>query len=101
MTEVQISKWGNSAAIRLPKAVLEALGVKEGSRVRLTVEGGRAVIVPAAPKKASEITLAWILSEMDRLGPENAPETVEWGPDVGEEIIDDDYSRGLIVEPGT
>jgi len=91
MTEVQISKWGNSAAIRLPKAVLEALGIKEGSKVNLTIEGGRAVIEPKNPE---EFTLAWILSEMDRLGPENAPETVEWGPDVGTEIIDDDYSRG-------
>jgi hypothetical protein len=34
---------------------------------------------------------------MKRLGPENAPETVDWGPDRGSEIIDDEYSRGEIT----
>jgi antitoxin MazE len=94
MTKIQISKWGNSSAIRLPKAVLDELGLKQGDTVDLTVENGKAVLEAPKPKK---ITLAWIISEMDRLGPENAPETVEWGPDRGEEIIDDEYSRGEIT----
>jgi len=38
-----------------------------------------------------------LIAEMDRLGPENEPETVDWGPDVGAEIIDDAYSRGEIT----
>lgn len=45
------------------------------------------------PKKPKKITLEWIISEMKRLGPENAPETVDWGPDRGDEIIDDEYSK--------
>ena len=95
MAQIQISKWGNSAAIRLPKAVLDELGLKQGQTVELTVQDGKGIIEPARPKK---ITLAWIISEMDRLGPENAPETVDWGPDRGDEIIDDEYSRGEITE---
>jgi len=91
MTELRIAKWGNSAAIRLPKAALDELGLKPGQAVEFTVEGGKGVIAPKQPKK---ITLEWIISEMDRLGPDNAPETVDWGPDRGEEIIDDEYSRG-------
>jgi len=94
MTRIQIARWGNSSAIRLPKAVLEELGLKPGESVDLTVEHGKAIIEPARSKK---ITLEWILSEMDRLGPENAPETAEWGPDRGEEVIDDAYSRGEIT----
>ena len=94
MTKVQISRWGNSAAIRLPKAMLDELGLKQGETVELTVQDGKGVIEPARPKK---ITLEWIISEMDRLGPENEPETVDWGPDVGTEIIDDEYSRGEIT----
>jgi antitoxin MazE len=90
MTEIRISKWGNSAAIRLPKSVLDELGLKPGQSVRITVKDGKGVIEPARRKK---ITLEWILAETHRLGPENAPETVEWGPDRGEEIIDDEYSR--------
>ena len=90
MTEIRVSKWGNNAALRLPKAVLNELGLKQGQRVKLTVKDGRGIIEPVRPKK---ITLEWIISETERLGPENAPETVEWGPDVGDEIIDDEYSR--------
>ena len=88
MTQVQISKWGNSSAIRLPKAVLDELGLKPGQTVELTVQDGKGIIEPARPKK---ITLEWIISEMDRLGPENEPELVEWGPDRGSEIIDDEF----------
>ena len=94
MTQVQISKWGNSSAIRLPKAVLDELGLKPGQTVELTVQDGKGIIEPARPKK---ITLEWIISEMDRLGPENEPELVEWGPDRGSEIIDDEFSRGEIT----
>ena len=88
MTQVQISKWGNSSAIRLPKAVLDELGLKPGQTVELTVQDGKGIIEPARPKK---ITLEWIISEMKRLGPENEPELVEWGPDRGSEIIDDEF----------
>ena len=93
MTQVQISRWGNSSAIRLPKAVLDELGLKPGQTVELTVQDGKGIIEPARPKK---ITLEWIISEMKRLGPENAPETVEWTP-IPEEAIDDEYSRGEIT----
>jgi hypothetical protein len=55
--------------------------------VRLLVENGRAVIEPVRPK---QLTLEWIIAEMKRLGPENAPETVEWGPDRGSERFWDD-----------
>ncbi len=94
MTELRIAKWGNSAALRLPKAVLDELGLKAGQAVELTVREGKVVI---EPKQARKITMEWIISEMDRLGPENAPETVEWGPDRGEEVIDDEYSRGELT----
>lgn len=94
MTQIVVSKWGNSSGIRLSKATLDELGVKQGDVVNLIVEDGKAIIEPARPKK---IALEWIISEMDRLGPENAPETVEWGPDTPGERIDDEFSRGEIT----
>jgi len=99
MTELRIAKWGNSAALRLPKAALDELGLKPGQTVELTIKDGKAVIEPKKQTKPKKITMEWIISEMDRLGPENAPETVDWGPDRGDEIIDDEYSRGEIKEP--
>jgi antitoxin MazE len=32
---MQVSKWGNSLAIRLPKGLVEELGLKEGDEVTL------------------------------------------------------------------
>jgi antitoxin MazE len=39
---MQVAKWGNSLAVRLPKAVVEALRLKEGDDIEITVEGERA-----------------------------------------------------------
>jgi antitoxin MazE len=91
--KVKVAKWGNSLGLRLPKAAAEAAGLKVGAEVNVTVEGRDLRL-----KQVSKIPyyrLEDILAEIDRLGPENRPETVDWGPDVGAEIIDDDYSRGL------
>ncbi len=38
---MQVSKWGNSLAVRLPKAVVEALRLKEGDEIEITVAGAR------------------------------------------------------------
>ena len=39
---MRVSKWGNSLAIRLPAAVVEALELKEGDEVEVHVAGERA-----------------------------------------------------------
>jgi len=38
---MQVSKWGNSLAVRLPKTVVEALELKEGDEIEITVAGTR------------------------------------------------------------
>jgi antitoxin MazE len=39
---MQVSKWGNSLAIRLPSSVVEVLKLKEGDEVDVRVTGERA-----------------------------------------------------------
>jgi len=39
---MQVSKWGNSLAVRLPAAVVEALELKEGDQIEIRVAHGRA-----------------------------------------------------------
>ncbi len=91
--KVQVAKWGNSTAVRLPKAVVKQLGLSQGMMLDVSVDGGVVKLAPeAAAPEPNPITLEWIVSEMRRLGPENEPETVDWGPDVGSEIIYDDYN---------
>jgi antitoxin MazE len=38
---MQVSKWGNSLAIRLPRTVVEALKLKEGDEIEITIAGTR------------------------------------------------------------
>ncbi len=40
---MQVSKWGNSLAIRLPASVVEALKLKEGDEIEVHVVGERAL----------------------------------------------------------
>ena len=46
---MQVSKWGNSLAVRLPAAVVDALGLKEGDQVEVQIAGKRAFQVAKAP----------------------------------------------------
>lgn len=38
---MQVAKWGNSLAVRLPAAVVEALGLKEGDAIEIEIAGAR------------------------------------------------------------
>ena len=42
---MQVSKWGNSLAIRLPAAVVEVLGLKAGDQVEVEVANSRNLAV--------------------------------------------------------
>lgn len=42
---MQVGRWGNSLAVRLPAAVVEALGLKEGDEIEIEVAGARRLIV--------------------------------------------------------
>lgn len=44
---MQISRWGNSLAIRIPASVAEVLGLKEGDEVQIRAAGdGRMEVIP-------------------------------------------------------
>ncbi len=38
---MQVSKWGNSLAIRIPATVVEALDLKEGDEIEIHIAGTR------------------------------------------------------------
>ena len=46
---MQVSKWGNSLAIRLPASVVEALGLKEGDEIDIHVADTREFAVSRKP----------------------------------------------------
>ena len=46
---MQVSRWGNSLAVRLPAAVVEALSLEEGDDIELQVADERAFDVSRVP----------------------------------------------------
>ena len=46
---MHVSKWGNSLAVRLPAAVVEALQLREGDEIEIEVAGARAFAVRRRP----------------------------------------------------
>jgi antitoxin MazE len=48
---MQVSKWGNSLAIRLPAAVVEALRLKPGDEINIRVAGDDDFIVERKPTR--------------------------------------------------
>ena len=46
---MQVSKWGNSLAIRLPAAVVEALELKEGDEIEVRIASARTLDVERKP----------------------------------------------------
>jgi len=77
----QISKWGNSLGVRVPKDLAVKVGLVEGAQVEIEAEGGRIVISLPTPRYA----LAELL---EGVTPEAMGEAFDWGPDAGREIIE-------------
>ena len=46
---MQVAKWGNSLAIRLPQSVVKVLGLKEGDSIEIHVADRRSFAVEKAP----------------------------------------------------
>ncbi len=51
---MQVAKWGNSLAVRLPAEIVRALGLREGDEVTLDVAAPRSLVVAKKPE-ASEL----------------------------------------------
>jgi len=49
---MQISKWGNSLAIRLPAAVVEALNLAPGDEIEIRVADAQEWLIPHKPNRA-------------------------------------------------
>jgi antitoxin MazE len=70
-----VARWGNSTALRLPKAIVEELRLKPGQQVEVIVESGEARLKPV---RGSGVTLEALLAEADRIGWENQPALEDW-----------------------
>jgi antitoxin MazE len=76
---VQVKKWGNSASVRIPAAVMAAAELIIDQSVEVRAEGGRIIIEPV---KAPVYNLDELL---DQMAPDTFHEDVDFGPPVGQE----------------
>lgn len=77
----RVSKWGNSLAIRLPKAAVDSLRVHEGEAVDMVIEGDKLVV-----RARRRYTLAELVAQMR---PEDEPEVLDEvdAPPLGDELL--------------
>ena len=61
--KVQIQKWGNSLALRIPKSFAIESKVKQGTVVEVSLEQGKIVVAPVAEP---EFTLDDLLAKVTK-----------------------------------
>ena len=75
----RIQKWGNSLALRIPRAFALEVGLEKDGEVEISIEKGKLVVVPPA-------TPSYTLEELlGRVRPSNLHAEIKWGRPVGKE----------------
>ena len=75
-----VRKWGNSAAVRIPASVMEAMHLDLDEVVEVREEKGRIIIEPVRQK-------SYVLSDLLKgINAKNLHEAVGFGPPQGKEI---------------
>ena len=77
--KAQMSKWGNSLAVRIPKKVAEEANLREGDSLILEVESTGTIALKA------EHAVPTLKELVSRITKENAHSEVDWGGPVGNE----------------
>ncbi|HMM58367.1 MAG: AbrB/MazE/SpoVT family DNA-binding domain-containing protein [Xanthomonadales bacterium PRO7] len=77
----EIKKWGNSASLRIPAAVLAAANLRVDASVDVREEGGRIVIDPVRDEAVSLDSL------LARIVPDNLHDEADFGAPVGRELL--------------
>ncbi|MBA2341080.1 MAG: AbrB/MazE/SpoVT family DNA-binding domain-containing protein [Pyrinomonadaceae bacterium] len=77
--KVQIQKWGNSLALRIPKSFAVESKVEQGSMVEVSLEQGKIIVAPVAEP---EFTLEDLLAKVTK---QNLHEEIDTGVSRGKE----------------
>ena len=76
---LQVQKWGNSLALRIPKQVAKDAHLQEGSKVNVIEESGKIILDPVD----RDASLAELLQKVT---PENLHSEQDFGEQQGNEI---------------
>ncbi len=83
--KTKAQKWGNSLAVRIPRNVVQEIGLKPQDTLTIEVQKGRIVLVPA--EKAGEIPRYRLEDLVKKITRKNRYEAVDFGPPVGREVL--------------
>ncbi len=73
-----VQRWGNSLAIRIPKAFAEQARLNEDSDVEISIDGDKITLAPARRE--------WKLDDLvSRISPSNIHTETNWGDRQGNE----------------
>lgn len=81
--KARVQKWGNSLALRIPKALATETGLGENAEVELSSDNGRLVVTPRKRKRKPKYTIEEMLRGIT---PENLHGEIDFGPPVGREV---------------
>jgi antitoxin MazE len=71
-----VTKWGNSLGVRIPRAMVEQMGIVEGEPIKILIQDNHILI-------QKTLTLNSLLAQIT---PENIHSEVDTGPAQGKEI---------------
>ena len=77
----RIRKWGNSLALRIPKIILNEVGLTEDSLVEMSIKDGQLIITPV---QTSKYRLDDLLAQITD---DNLHGEIDTGIAVGREVI--------------
>ena len=80
LNNTQLSRWGNSLAVRIPRAVVEEARLAEGDRLMLGLAGDGSIVLRPARRKYELRQL------VSRITPANRRRETDWGAPAGQEI---------------
>jgi antitoxin MazE len=77
--KAQLVKWGNSQAVRIPKAILEQSNLRVGEELEIRVENGQICLEPLNRRPTLDVLV-------EKITLENRHGEQDWGKPVGNEV---------------
>jgi antitoxin MazE len=77
--DAQLSKWGNSLAVRIPKAIAHEAKLAEGDRLSLDLASDGSIVIRSARRRYG---LRQLVSGITT---RNRHQETDWGPPAGKE----------------
>lgn len=81
----KFQKVGNSLAVYISKDIVKKLQVREGTPAEVLIHGNKISIAPHQKLKKPKYDIRELCAQIT---PENRHPEIDWGPDVGKEIVE-------------